>query len=269
MRTFSLVLAASLLGAMAAPAMAQVKPAAPAKPGAMITTAPAAGDSSVAAGDEAFRPTGFMGIERAQVLAEGNTVMGFGGLNANYGFGSNMELGGSANLTLGTGGLNLTPAAQVKQIFSASKAMSMAWGASLGLGLNASSPMPATPFTLGAKAYVPISFWAMGPGDLHVMPYLGMNLTPWAFNLGAMVGYEFPIMDRWTLEIVDDIGIAGAFSNTIRVGSRVALTPNLTADVGGVTLTTAGAGTSVTINILGISGSLGGKLPYLRGLFGV
>lgn len=248
MRNLSTVAALVLLAVTASPAFAQMKTS---KPASAPTPAPTAAPSPVAAGEDEYRPTSFLGIEKAQVLGSGAAVMSLGILNGSLGLGSGMEAGASANLGIGVNpnSFSLPVGLKGKIVLMKQGIFTLAGAAQVNVGLNSAS---ATPFTLDTRFMAPISFWNIGPGDLHFMPTLSLGFLPGSFAGGVGIGYEMPLMPKCYLHVVDSVLTTG---NTLTVGTRVYLSPNLTADVGSLTLN----GSTVNINLIGIAASFGGK----------
>lgn len=257
MRYLSTVAALALLAATSGPAHAQMKTSKPA-----AAPAPAAAPSAVAAGVDEYRPTSFLGIEKAQVLGNGAAVMSLGGtLSGSLGLGSNMEAGGMANLALGLNpnSLSLPVGLSGKMVLANQGGFTVAGAAQVNLALSSAA---ANPLTLGASLMLPVSFWSVGPGELHFMPTLNLGVLPGAFSGGVGIGYEMPIMPWWYLELADTVLTSG---NTLTVGTRVYLSPNLTADVGSLTIN----GSNVSINLVGISATFGGKTGALLKAWGL
>lgn len=219
-----------------------------------------AATNGVATGDEAYRPTGFLGIQRAQVLGNGNAVMGLNGLNLNWGLGNNMELGLNTGLSLSTSpSFSLPIGVSAKMLMADTKALSMAV-------MGAVNTSIANPFTLNGGVYLPISVWDLGPGNLHVMPGVNLGVVPFAFglgNIGVSLGYELPVMNNWSLHVVDNFS-SGA-GNTLTIGNRVALTPNLTADIGSISLN----GSTLNINLINMNAYFGGSTSFLTKAWGL
>lgn len=256
------IVATSLPLLMAGPALAQMKTSAPAGAAAGATPATAA----AAAG---YRPTSIFGVERAQVLDAGTAVMGLSGIDLSAGFGNNLELGLTGPLTLGIvpGGLTL-PTLNGKMLLIGGPSMSLGVAASLGLS------------SLSAGVGVPISLWRLGPGDLHVVPGINLGFAgAFSSSLGGQLAYEMPMpavlpgMAKWSLAVTDTLGLTMAptfgMSNTIGLGSRIPLSPNLTADVGAMSLGVSGTGATLTFTLFSLSGYLGGRTDDLRKMFGI
>ncbi|MBO9542737.1 hypothetical protein J7643_19285 [bacterium] len=263
MRYMNALAIAALATTVASPAFAQMKTSAPSKSAPAAKAAVAAGGRAVASGDDQFRRTNIGGVERAQVQGDGNAVMGFTSLSV--GMGNNLEVGltGPFGVSLNPGfGLG-TPNFYGKMILVDAGALSVAVGGNVGLSFNSAG----STFNLPLGVSLPVSFWALGPGNLHVVPGFGVTLN----NAGNAVSprldlaYELPLMSRWTLVISDTANFAGATTNSLNVGSRVALTPNLTADVGGVSFN----GTTLTVTALSVGGTFGGKVGDLQKMWGL
>ncbi|HEY9899671.1 MAG TPA: hypothetical protein V6D00_10865 [Pantanalinema sp.] len=262
MRYLNALAIAAIATAVATPAFAQMKTSAP-KSSAPAAKAAAAAGNGVASGDDQFRRTNIGGVERAQVQGDGNAVMGFTSLS--LGMGNNLEVGltGPFGVSLNPGfGFN-TPGFYGKMLLVDAGALSVAVGGNVGLNFNSAG----NTFGLPLGVSLPVSFWALGPGNLHVVPGVGLaignagnTVTP---NLN--VAYELPMMSRWTLVISDTANFAGATANSLNVGSRVALSPNLTADVGGVSFN----GTTLTLTALSVGGTFGGKVGDLQKMWGL
>lgn len=256
MRSQSCLIALALVAGSTSPAFAQMRTSAPTRPAASAT--PATG--GVATGDDQFRPTSILGVQRAQVLADGNALMGLGGgLSVSMGMGNMLEVGGNAGLNLSvnpmTFGLPLgVYGKMLLPMLNFMPNMSAAIGANAGLSVGTAG----TGF--GAGVYLPLSFWKLGPGNLHVVPGIGTTA-------GLGIGYELPLMPKWSLLVANNAGmvLGGGFSNALMVGSRVALTPNLTADVGSVSL----SGTNLSINLFSIGGTFGGRTGDVRSAWGL
>lgn len=259
MRYLNALAIAAIATTVASPAFAQMKTSAPAK----TSTAVAAKSAShgVASGDDQFRRTNIGGVERAQVQGDGNAVMGFTSLS--LGMGNNLEVGltGPFNLSLNPGlGLG-TPSFYGKMLLVDTNALSVAVGGNVGLSFNTGGTFGLTP-----GVYLPISIWALGPGNLHVVPGVSAVVgTANAVSPNMNVAYELPLMSRWTLVISDTANFAGATTNSLNVGARVALSPNLTADVGGVSFN----GSNVTVTALSVGGTFGGKVGDLQKMWGL
>lgn len=258
MRSQSCLIALALVVGTTSPAFAQMRTSAPARPGAAAAV-PATG--GVATGDDQFRPTSILGVQRAQVLADGNALMGLGGgLNVSMGLMGNMlEVGGNAGLNLSvnpaTFGLPLgVYGKMLLPMLNFMPNMTAAVGANAGLNIGTAG----TGF--GAGVYLPLSFWKLGPGNLHVVPGIGTTA-------GLGLGYELPLMPRWSLLVANNAGmvLGGGFTNALTAGTRVALTPNLTADVGSISLT----GTNLSINLFSVGGTFGGRMGDLRSAWGI
>lgn len=257
MRSTPCLIALALVAASTSPAFAQMRTSAPARPGAAAAAATTGG---VARGDDQFRPTSILGIQRAQVLADGNAVMGLTGLNLSLGMGDTMEVGGSAGLNLnanpfvlgvpiGVYGKMLLPMLNILPNMTAA------------VGANANLTVGTAANSFGAGVFLPLTFWKLGPGNLHVVPGIGTTS-------GLGLGYEMPLMHNWSLHIGNNstatFGATTTFSNALTVGSRVPLTPNLTADVGSISL----SGTNLSVNLISINGAFGGRLGDLRKAWG-
>ncbi len=256
MRSSSCLIALALVMTSVSPAFAQMRTSAP--KGTAAAT-PATG--GVATGDDQFRPTRILGVERAQVLADGNAHMGFGGLSVAMGLGNNMEVGGGAGLNLGLTpfSLGIPVAVYGKMLLPMLNLMPNMTAA---LGAQANVNVASTGLGFGAGVFLPLSFWRLGPGNLHIVPGIGTTA-------GLGIGYELPLMPKWSLLIANNstvtFGPTTAVSNGLSVGSRVALTPNLTADVGSISLT----GTNLTVNLFAIGGTFGGRVGDLRSAWGL
>jgi hypothetical protein len=240
----------------------------------MITSSggatPATGGGAVARGDDAYRPTSFLGMERAQVLDQGAIVLQQAPNNltppigVSLGLGNGLEVGAAAGLTLSTApAFNLPLAAYAKKVLNQAGAMTVAATARANLGPIAfgGGATGSVPITL--MGGLPVSLWKLGPGDLSVMPVVQFGST--GFNVGAGIGYEYPLLEHWTFEVMDMDLLGSTPGNSLNVGARVALTPTLSADVGGVSLN----GSVLTINFLSIGGSFGGRVEDLRKLVGL
>jgi len=227
----------------------------------MSTPAPQAGTGK-------FRPTALPGgLEEARVLDNNVVSWGFG-FGASHGLGNDMEgrwaLGGSL-----TGfvpfGLALNPSATSKYMVMKSGNMTVAAMGMLGLNLNTAA---ATPFDFAVSASAPMSFWKMGPGDLHVEPRVSIPrfLGPLAFAaplsfIGVTAGYSYQLTPKVTLVAMDTLNLA--FANTLSLGGRIAFSDNLSIDVIPVTLT----GATLTMGALSVGGVFGTNLgDLIKGL---
>lgn len=259
MKATTIILSATLAMAAAAPAFAEMRTSVPQRSNQPMAQKAAAATNGVASGADAYRPTGFLGIQRAQILGNGNAVMGLNGLNLNWGFGNNMELGFNTGLNLSTAPSFALPiGVSAKMLMADTKALSMAV-------MGAVNTSIANPFTLNGGIYLPISVWDLGPGNLHVMPALNLGVVPFNFglgNLGVSLGYELPIMNNWSMHIVDNFSTGG---NTLTLGNRVALTPNLTADIGSISLN----GSTLNINLINMNAYFGGSTSFLTKAWGL
>ncbi|MNY12107.1 hypothetical protein D3C86_1451740 [compost metagenome] len=248
---------AALATTVASPAFAQMKTSAPAK-----TAAPAAKAAAPATAEQ-FRPTSFLGLERAQTHATGVAVMGLSGLDLAYGLNDSLEIGGSAGLSFATTPtFSLNPSVYGKALLMNTDPMSLALGAKLNLGLSNAGGVGTN--TVSADVFLPLTFWAAGPGRLTVMP--AVTLGTGGFGNGNMsvgLGYELPVTSKWTLMLADTYNFAG--NNTLTLANRVGLTPNLTADVGSISLN----GSTFTVNLLAINAYFGGRAGDVRSAWGL
>lgn len=257
MRSQSCLIALALVVTTASPALAQMRTSAP-----KGTAAAAPSTGGVATGDDQFRPTSILGVQRAQVLADGNALMGFGGLNLAMGMGNNIEVGGNAALNLAANPFSLGIPIGVygKMLLPM---LNLLPNMTAAVGANVNLNIATTGSGFGAGVFLPLSFWRLGPGNLHVVPGIGTTA-------GLGLGYELPLMPKWSLLIANNSTVTfgaatSAVNNGLTVGSRVALTPNLTADVGGITL----AGTNLSVNLFSVSGTFGGRMGDLRSAWGI
>lgn len=253
MRSHTCLVALALVAVSASPALAQMKTSRP----ATAEATPAA--EGVATGDEAFRPTSFLGLERAQVLGDGVALVGLGGLNLAMGLGNHLEVGGNAGLNLATTPFSVGIPVGVygKMLLPVNFVPNM----TIAVGANVGATVGNTGSTFGAGVFLPLSFWHLGPGNLHVVPMVGTTA-------GLGLGYELPINSRWTVHLANSTGMAlggGTVSNALTLGSRVALTPNLTADVGSVQL----SGNNLSVNLFAIGGTFGGRVSDVRSAWGL
>ncbi|HEY9855922.1 MAG TPA: hypothetical protein V6D05_09315, partial [Stenomitos sp.] len=229
-------------------------------PRASAAAAATSANEGVASGDDAFRPTSFLGLERAQVLANGNALMGLGGLNLALGMGNNVEVGGNLGLNLAVSPFSLGIPVGVygKMLLPVNFLPNM----TVALGANVGATLASTGTGFSAGVFLPLSFWRLGPGNLHVVPMIGSTA-------GLGLGYELPVTSKWTLHIANSTGMAlggaGTVTNALTLGNRVALTPNLTADVGSISL----SGTNLSVNLFSIGGTFGGRLADVRSAWGL
>lgn len=232
----------------------------------MKTSAPAkttaAKTAAATAGADQFRPTSYLGLERAQTLGDGVAVMGLSGLSLACGVGDSLEVGGSAGLGFSTAPtFSLNPSVYGKLLLMNADPLSVGLGAQLNLGLN--NTAGATTTSVGADVFLPLTFWAAGPGRLTVMPNVNLGTAGFGrSNLSLGLGYELPLTSKWTLMLADRYNFAG--SNTLTLANRVGLTPNVTADVGAITLT----GSTFAINLFSINAYFGGRGEDVRSAWG-
>ena len=271
MRHFALMATAATIALTALPASAQMRTTAP--------KAPAAASVSGAIAESGVRPTNIAGAERAQTLVPGSLIWNMGSLGFQYGLMENLELDVSGSWNPGfksgttvnaagtadglIGGLNADVGA--KYVFMNTNALSIAVAGGLNLGF--ASGMATTGFNAG----LPISFW-MGKSALHVVP--GIGVVGAASNVGTNLGYEHELNNKWRLFVGDRLAItnAGAITNALTGGVRVAFTPNLTVDAniahGDLNFNPFGIGAQATL--LGFNATFGTKsIDELRGLFGI
>ena len=263
MRHFALIATAATVALTALPASAQMRTTSP---------KPAAAAAAGAIAESGVRPSNIAGAERAQVLPKGSLIWNMGSLGFQYGFMDNLELDVNAGWNPGlaiapafglTGGLNAGVGA--KYILMNSNTMSVAVDGGINLGFVGGT------LTTGFNAGVPISFW-MGKSAFHVVP--GILGTAAGSSVGADLAYEQELNSKWRLFVGDRLAIsnAGAFTNALNGGVRVAFTPNLTVDVG-----VAQANLDFNPNSIGAQATLlnfgatfGTKsIDGLRGLFGI
>ncbi|HBN08533.1 MAG TPA: hypothetical protein DD435_07745 [Cyanobacteria bacterium UBA8530] len=257
MKKSDLLLAGVLLLA-ATPALAvPMKTSTPAKP--------VVSQKSADVGNR-YRPTyyfGSQGVQRAQVLAEGDATMGLTNFNGSLGLQQGLEVGWGAGLFYNNvPTFNMPLFGYGKMMLANSESMSVAFGAQGNLILSNG----ANPVTLSGGVFLPISLWKVGPGDLHLVPAINLPISPYSFarnNVSATLGYELPINSTWSLLLADTLN--GNADNALTLGSRVALTPNLTADLGTVTLN----GSNLTINLVNIGGYFGGSLSDIGKAWGM
>ncbi|MNK45289.1 hypothetical protein D3C87_640460 [compost metagenome] len=261
MRHFALMATAATIALTALPASAQMRNSAP-KPAAAASTMTDAG----------VRPSNIAGAERAQVLPKGSLIWNMGSLGFQYGLMDNLELDVNAGWNPGlnlapafalTGGLNAGVGA--KYILMNSSAMSVAVDGGINLGFAGGT------LTTGFNAGVPISFW-MGKSAFHVVP--GILGTAAGSSIGANLGYEQELNNKWRLFVGDRLAVtnAGALTNALNGGVRVAFTPNLTVDVGvaqaNLDFNPTNIGAQATL--LNFGATFGTKsIDELRGLFGI
>lgn len=262
MRHFALMATAATIALTALPASAQMRTSAP-KPATAATAA---------ATDTGIRPTNIGGAERAQSLAPGSLIWNMGSLGFQYGLAPNLELdvaaGWNPGLTLApafglTGGLNAGVGA--KYVFMNTAAMSVAVDGGLNLGFAGGNT------TTGFNVGLPISFW-MGKSALHVVP--GLIGTGAGSSVGANLAYERELNSKWRFFLGDRLAVnnAGALTNALNGGVRVAFTPNLTVDVGvaqaNLDFNPNNIGAQATL--LNFGATFGTKsIDELRGLFGL
>jgi hypothetical protein len=265
MRHLALLATAATVALTALPASAQMRTSAP------KTTATAV---SGAIAETGVRPTNIGGTERAQALTPGSVIFGINaaGLNAQYGLMDNLELDVNAfwnpGLTIApavalTGGLNAGIGA--KYVFINTNAISVGVNGGLQLGLAGGTANTSLDFG------VPISLW-MGKSALHIAP--GFGSTAAGSSFGARLAYERELNSKWRLFVGDNLQIsnAGPITNQLGGGVRVALSPNLTVDVGVVSgnldINPFGLGAQATL--LNFGASFGTKsIDELRGFFGI
>lgn len=225
------------------------------------------GARPVAVGDDEFRPTNFLGVERAQVLDDDAVVMTLNVPNVSKGMGNLLEVGLGAGLMLNTTPFLALPiTAYGKKVINQSGNMTVGVGARASLGVLSFGPVATgsvAPLPISLTGFLPISFWKLGPGDLTLMPQIQAGTN--GFNVGTAVAYEYPLMAKWTLDVSDTILAGPSGGNALSLGARVALAPNLTADLGTISLT----GTSLTLNLVSISGSFGGRFSEVRSAWGL
>jgi hypothetical protein len=256
MRVPATLAAIALSLALASPAFAQMRMSTPAAP------------ASPAGGADSLRPTSWQGLEEARVLGTNTAVYTVGAWGAALGMGGNLE--GRLNTGLAvTGftpfGLSFSPTASAKYLFMKSGNMSIAAMGSAGIRVNTSA---ATPFDLNFGAGVPISFWKLGPGDLHVIPGLaipaviagGAFAAPAGF-FGVSAGYIMPLNQKMNLAISDTVN--GLGTNTLSVGSRIDFSNNMTLDIVPLNL----VGGTFNLGTLTISGHFGASpAEMLKGI---
>lgn len=248
-RIASIAAAAAISLVLASPALAQMKMSAPAKP---QTMAGPAGDPYLSFWPGSTVPG--VAFEEARVMEAGKALYTIGGLGAGLGLGGGMEGRGGLTLNLSTApSWLLAPSATAKYVFMQQGNMSVAAGGTLGL-----SSSNGTPFDLNAAAFVPISFWKLGPGDLHVIPAFSIPTftTAGAFAaplswVSVSAAYIYPLNPKWSLVLADTVSLAP--SNTLSLGGRVKFNQNLYLDVTPIAIT----GGTLGIGLLGVTGHWG------------
>jgi hypothetical protein len=262
--------------ALAAPADAQMRRSTPA-PGVAAAKVVGAGPT----GADEYRPTNVFGVQRAQTLMSGATVVGIdgGNLALNYGINPDLELGVLAGLDLNRIGANfdtnLNVGAGVKYRFVNADNLGVAGMGGLNLGKADGS----TNLQTSLFAALPVSFWINQRGAFHVVPTIGMgpdaaNQTQTTFGTG--LAYEMELNPTWRLMIADRISFANnIFSNTYEAGVRVGVTPNTTVDVSLIngylnfgTPANSNLG-QANVTLLNFSAYFGGPAAQVRQSFGL
>jgi hypothetical protein len=205
-------------------------------------------------------PTGFLGMDTAQVLPDSLSYISAGvvagALNYSRGMGNGAELATGINLALPIGGAftgGLVAAWKQQLARTGSLSIAVRPGILVGIGGAASS--------FGAGVGLPFTF-DVGAGQLTAEPRV---LFPnFANTAGATtgasgdvaIGYQMPVAQRWSLLALADPTFAfggGTFTLPLGVGTRFSPTATSHVDVtlGNLNTTPTFGGTVGLVNVIG------------------